>query len=627
MSRIGSLATALPKGTLPFLVATSLATASFALQGRTGLALGGDGYLWYGASRTAAGETPIRDFQSYDPGRYYWVAPWIWAFGDSLLTVRLATAAFGCLGLWLGLTAARRAGCSRFALIPVGCMLLLWMLPQHKIYECSLSIAAVFMAQQLLTHPSGKQFLAAGAFVGLSAFFGRNLALYHFIGVSALIAFLHYRMGATLSRRDWSLYTVGLALGYSPMALLVASVPGFSEAFFESFHYLLFVKDSANITRPIPWPWAPPLPVGQPYVQLSEYFYRTSYLLMPALYGLAIVRAFTTEGDNLRRSALLLAAGFIGIPYLHHLLSRADLPHMAQSIHPFLLGLVGLPAAFAIGRSRVGRGLSVALLTLICAVGFRFGPIYHARTARPSYEDRLIDGDQFSMARHSARLIDDARAAQARWIGTDESLFVAPHYPGLYAVLGITSPVRENYFLRKQTKEAQHRMIRQLEEANTNWALFADQTVDGREDLRFSRTTTILWRYLMDHFEEISFPERSGSLKLYRRVSQLDLNTSPEFEATSGLFHPVAASRQWPSRAHPIAPSRVSLDVAPPRLAMDRRRWERADDRGGGRARPAAAISNPGGSRSSRGACIGCPGAPQPHRTHRRSACASESRE
>ena len=518
VTSIRTRATRLLEGVSPLLIAVILVTASLSLQGRIGLNLADEGYLWYGASRTAAGEIPLRDFQAYDPGRYYWVAAWIWVFGDSLLTVRLSTAAFESLGLWLGLIAARRAGYSTAALIPIGCMLLLWMLPRHKVFECSFSIAAVFVAQRLFTHPSGKQYLGAGVLVGLSAVFGRNLGVYNFLGVSALMLLLHYRMGKPLACRDGYLYVVGLAVGYSPMLLLMVCVPGYSGAFLESIHYLLFVKESMNVTRPLPWPWEPPWPTGHLYARLSQYFYKTSYMLLPALYGLGLLRAFTADRGILRRSALLVAGSFIGVPYLHHLLSRADLPHMAQSIHPFLLGLVGLPIAFGVEKRRVGHGLGVVLLILISAAGFRYSPFYLAKHARPPYENRYIAGHRFLIASHSARLVDDARDVQARWIGADQALLIAPHYPGLYAVLGLTSPVREIYFLRRRTKEAQLRMIRELEEANTDWALLEDRAVDGREDLRFSRTTAILWRYLMDNFEEISVAERSGSLKLYRRV-------------------------------------------------------------------------------------------------------------
>lgn len=39
-----------------------------------GLNLADWGYLWYGEWRTRLGEIPLLDFQSYDPGRFYYPA-------------------------------------------------------------------------------------------------------------------------------------------------------------------------------------------------------------------------------------------------------------------------------------------------------------------------------------------------------------------------------------------------------------------------------------------------------------------------------------------------------------------------------------------------------------------------
>jgi len=59
---------ALMDGIRTALLAFSLVAALFLLQGKILINLADEGFLWYGTLRTACGELPLRDFQSYYPG-------------------------------------------------------------------------------------------------------------------------------------------------------------------------------------------------------------------------------------------------------------------------------------------------------------------------------------------------------------------------------------------------------------------------------------------------------------------------------------------------------------------------------------------------------------------------------
>ena len=90
------------------LLSLTLVIISLFLQCNIGLNLADEGYLWYGAIQTASGKIPIRDFQSYDPGRYYWAAFWMLLLGKGIIPLRISVAIFQTIGLTFGLLALRR---------------------------------------------------------------------------------------------------------------------------------------------------------------------------------------------------------------------------------------------------------------------------------------------------------------------------------------------------------------------------------------------------------------------------------------------------------------------------------------------------------------------------------------
>lgn len=497
------------------LLAATLLGLSLALQAHIGLGLGDEGYLWYGAIRTAAGDVPIRDFQAYDPGRYYWSALWMGLFSNGILVLRYAAAGFAGLGLWLGLLALRRVGYSKIAMIPLGCAILAWMVPRYKVFECSLSLIAVFLAMQLVVRPSRKHFVMAGFIVGLTAFFGRNLGLYQFVGFGALILFLHFKVRARLFPSNLFAWLIGIVVGYSPMLLLAALVPGFLESFVESVVYV-FIKGSLNITRSVPWPWRLEWSASGLESGFERYFVSSFYVLAPIVYGIALLTGILARKERLENAALLIASGFIGLPYLHHSFSRADWSHMAQSVQPLLLGLAGAASALGLHRNRTVAALGLVAATMLFGAGARYSD-YYLSSRYERHDWRVVHGDPLWIPMPIARYVDALRNVYAEHVRPGESLWIAPHSPGAYALLGITSPVREILFLRRQTDEAQRRMISDLEKNNTNWALVANATTDRRDDLEFSSTNRLLWEYLNDNFESSEVPGLPPPMRLYRR--------------------------------------------------------------------------------------------------------------
>lgn len=507
-----------------FLIALALVGLSFLLQGNIGLNIADEGYIWYGTIRTAVGEIPIKDFQSYDPGRYYWNAAWSLIFGQGFMSLRLSVALFQLIGLTLGLLAARRVVKIWWVLGLVGLLLLVWMHNIHhwaRLFESSMAMAAVFIAVRLIEKPVFERYFYSGVFVGVAAFMGRNHGLYSFSAFFLLILFIWFKLKQDKLLKRYSLWLAGIMAGYIPMLLMLALIPGMFEVFwFEKV--LIYLRSgfiNTNIHLPVPWPWTVDYAHLDILTSASNLFLGLFFLLPPIFYFFAIIWSLRCKSSDVPRNSLLIASSYVGIFYMHHAFSRADLAHLEESIHPFLLGFVALLYILILGnRKTLAVSLAVLILTgTVFAMIIPANPFIQKIRFSDQYIPYRINGDRLWFPKDQAAYIETIKQLVAQHIAPHEGLFIAPHSPGLYPILHHRAPVRYTYLLFPATRDRQEEIIEDLIRHKVNWVILSDIALDGRDELRFRHTHTLVWQHIMKNFEQIETPDLPSNQQFLRR--------------------------------------------------------------------------------------------------------------
>ena len=501
------------------LLSLALVIFSLLLQGNIGLNLADEGYLWYGAIQTVSGQVPFRDFQSYDPGRYYWAAAWSMLLGKGIISLRISLAIFQSIGLTFGLLALRRVIRSQWMLTIAGLLLLVWMIPRHKVFESSLTMAAVYFAVRLIESPSLRQHFISGIFVGIAAFFGRNHGLYNFVAFFLLILFIWYKSDRTIFVNRMGSWMAGILVGYSPMLIMMLTVSGFYDSFIDRIMLLIRLRRT-NIALPIPWPWRYNYSRMNLVEGIRVFSQGTFFLLLPLFYAFAVMSALLSKKHLLKHKTLLIASAAVGVMYMHLCFSRADLGHLGNGIAPFLTGLLSLPFAFNFNHKKILN--TILLLVLLGMTLFSAGmasPYYQKANSPSDFIKYNIAGDHLWIDTWTAWHINIVEEINSRKVSQNEGFMIAPYWPGLYPVLQRKSPIRDIYFLRPQTEQRQKEIIQQLKEKNVNWVFLGDMGQDGRDDLRFRNTQKLLWQHFRSQFETVKSRLPRNYLLLHRKSS------------------------------------------------------------------------------------------------------------
>lgn len=486
----------------------------FSLQWRYGFNLGDEGWLWYISQRTALGDIPLRDFFSYDPGRYYWSAGVFKLLGHSgFFEQLLANYLFAIIGLALAYVAMARAGLSRGWRITI--VLLLGIVigfPRHKIYEQTLSLICVAAIAFVLAAPQKlKRWLLLGALIGLAAVFGRNSGV--FCAIASLVAFivLLIRREAPRTGRAITAVVAGIVIGYSPIIIMSVGVHGFAARFYQS----VLLTPQWSWSLPVPFPWHVHLRGLHGSDLLQARAVSWLCVAVPATYAYLLWRAVRPKAELDGAEWLSVAAAAAGAGFLLHAFYTSDVFHIAQGIVPFVVA-AGAFSSHQWRKSQRTRSLIVfcGSMLLLLAMWLPMEPLLqHLRTQHraPASVVRIsVDGKPFEVPVSQAALMNTVEAAFRNCGPHDGGFMAAPYYPGLYAFLSTRAPLWDTYFLWPRNDQVQQTYIDALQRTRTALILInPESAMNGRETLELIGTAPKLVAYIATHYQrsDIKLPE------------------------------------------------------------------------------------------------------------------------
>ena len=472
----------------------------FLWQGHQGFNLADEGFLWYGAQRVLLGEVPIRDFMTYDPGRYYYSAAVMSLLGNNgIMALRTAVAIFQSLGLFVGLLLIARTVKKQnfFYLLLSALTLVVWMFPLHKLFDISLSIFLIGILAFLIENPTSRRYFITGMCVGLVAFFGRNHGIYAVAGSLGVMLWLSIKQSENIGLiKGFSLWSTGVLIGYLPMILMMLLVPGFAEAFLKSISYLL-ERGSTNIPLPIPWPWLVNFNLVPLDLAIRALMVGLFFIAIIVFGVLSIAWVIWQRIHKKQVSSALAAASFLVLPYAHYAYSRADMGHLAQGIFPLLVGCLVL---LSTQPTRIKWPLVLLLSAASVWVMHIAHPGWQCHTSKQCV-DIEISGSNLLVDPSTANDVRLLRQLADQYAPKDQSFIAAPFWPGAYALLERKSPMWEICALRPRSKAFELAEIEGIKAQKPGFVFILDHPLDGHDELRFRNTHPLIHQYFLDNFE------------------------------------------------------------------------------------------------------------------------------
>lgn len=456
-----------------------------------------EAYLWYGARLVTRGAVPVRDFRSYEPGRYWWCAAVLALLGDGMTRLRLAAHA-----LWAAVLAALAftmalSGHSYLAIGTLTVVLVLWGWPQYKLFEPATQLAGVVAGAAMLAWDAPFAPGGAGVVAGLATIMGVNLGAYLAVALGAL-SLLAPGDGAVAA------YAAGLLLGWAPLVLWATRTPGVARSLWERRVRQVVSRGSTNLPTPVPWPWRRGMEGLWGWSTGPRRVVQWAFVVLPTVQLVSVLVVILDR--ELRADAPVFAASaFVGVVVLHHAFSRADPTHIALVIGPTAVTLVSVLDRLP-GPLAVTGYAGIVAASAVAASGWR------GWERRPTVWVMAADETTaIPMVPEDAMLVS---AVRALLIGADPAapVLAVPTSLGLLVALDRASAVYDVFSVYPADAADEQRMLGELERTRPPIAVVDLQALDGREDLRFCATHPRVWAWLSANYERVEAPGVHGEV-------------------------------------------------------------------------------------------------------------------
>lgn len=494
-----------------------IASAFFVSSWNLSINIQDEGYLWYGTQQVSKGMIPVRDFESYDPLRYYVIAAVQYIVHDtSIWSVRLTSAIVSAVSVFITLLLINKHSKQKFSvilLIIVAITSYLWMFPSHKVYDILASLLVLLGLGYWIDRSNLRAAFLIGFLCAVAAQINRNHGLYGAVStVCVLVWIIRQR------EQHWRdilqqivLIGAGCLTGLLPFVSMVLLVPGFGDAYIK-YQVMYFVEVNAtNLYKPIPWPWNVNLSNRSWGSVTSQLLIGTffCFVILATLVGWTLLVWHWYKKQTQRINPYFVASAVLVPIYAHHIFSRADLGHLTQGFMPVLL----MTTFFL--RERVTLRWNTVFLVFTVARLFVMIPVHPLYVCRnDACPSITVNGVMYQGNRqittNISNIVDVIVQKNA------QTSFAIVHYsPGIYALLNATSPIYFSYNVYAQPTDEEQVQIAQLEQKRIQLVLVDTAKVDGRQDLGFARTSPLTYAYIRSTY---TYAGKISTYEVYERI-------------------------------------------------------------------------------------------------------------